>query len=115
MAIETVPIKTKIDGKQITVDIATDIKWGEFKKIIKAATAKGDLDLDIFIDRLVANCISSKEYDFKNSAQVENLTASEMSFITGKMLDILPLETYMKNLGGDKGENLDKLSKLQKT
>ena len=99
----------KVAGKDIEVSFAEDIPWGEFQSVIKEAVGTGKLDFNVFSDKLVRLTVSSKEFDFLNPTNVKKLGALEMSAVVGKMLEILPLEIYLKNLGVGDGGKVDSL------
>jgi len=98
-----------VAGKTIKVNFEEDIPWGEFQKVIKESLSTGSLDFNVFSDKLVRLSITSDEFDFKNPTNVKKLGALEMTAIVGKMLDILPLEIYLKNLGIGENGKLDNL------
>ncbi len=98
-----------IDGKKVSVNFEEDIPWGEFQTILKDSLGGGSLDFNVFSDKLMRLCVTSDGFDFKNPTNVKKLGALEMTAIVGKMLDILPLEIYLNNLGVGKGGKLDNL------
>ncbi len=102
-------IKLPINGKEIDVQFADDIPWGEFQTIVKESTNAGALDFNQFADRLLRIAVKSESFDFLNQTEVKKVGAKEMTAIIGKMLEILPLEIYMNNLGMGSGGSLDKI------
>ncbi len=103
------PFGMEINGKKVEVKFKDDIPWGDFQDIIKKSTAGGALDFNQFSDRLLLIAVSCESFDFNNHTEVKKVGAKEMTAIVGKMLDILPLEIYMSNLGMGKGGSLDKI------
>jgi|21_taG_2_1085346.scaffolds.fasta_scaffold01891_6 hypothetical protein len=98
-----------IDDKNIEIQFADDIPWGEFQTIVKESTSAGALDFNQFADRLLRIAVKSESFDFLNQTEVKKVGAKEMTAIIGKMLEILPLEIYMNNLGMGSGGSLDKI------
>ncbi len=98
-----------ISGNKVDVKFEEDIPWGEFQSILKESLSAGSLDFNVFSDKLLRICVTSDGFDFKNPTNVKKLGALEMTAIVGKMLDILPLEIYLNNLGVGKGGKLDNL------
>jgi hypothetical protein len=99
----------KINGKDIDIKFKDDIPWGEFQEIIKKSTETGTMDFNQFSDRLLRVAVSSDSFDFMNQTEVKKVGAKDMTAIIGKMLEILPLEIYMNNLGMGSGGSLDKI------
>ena len=98
-----------VNGKEIEVQFADDIPWGEFQTIVKESTNGGSLDFNQFADRLLRIAVKSDSFDFLNQTEVKKVGAKEMTAIVGKMLEVLPLEIYMNNLGMGSGGSLDKI------
>ena len=98
-----------IDDKNIEIQFADDIPCGEFQTIVKESTSAGALDFNQFADRLLRIAVKSESFDFLNQTEVKKVGAKEMTAIIGKMLEILPLEIYMNNLGMGSGGSLDKI------
>tara|TARA_R110000765_G_C18710616_1_gene582989 strand:+ start:412 stop:750 length:339 start_codon:yes stop_codon:yes gene_type:complete len=98
-----------VNGKDIDIQFADDIPWGEFQTIIKESTNSGSLDFNQFSDRLLRIAVKSDSFDFLNQTEVKKVGAKDMTAIIGKMLEILPLGIYMNNLGMGSGGSLDKI------
>jgi|TARA_R110000803_G_scaffold32257_1_gene71244 hypothetical protein len=102
-------ITLPVNGKDIELQFADDIPWGEFQTVIKESTNGGSLDFNQFSDRLLRIAVKSESFDFLNQTEVKKVGAKEMTAIIGKMLEILPLGVYMNNLGMGSGGSLDKI------
>jgi len=106
---QEVEVSLPVNGNNITIKFKDDIPWGDFQSIIKDSTKEGNLDFNKFTDRLLRVSVRSESFDFQNQTEMKKVGAKEMTAVIGKMLEILPLEIYMNNLGMGSGGNLDSI------
>jgi|APSaa5957512535_1039671.scaffolds.fasta_scaffold362776_1 hypothetical protein len=98
-----------LNGKDTEVFFKDDIPWADFKTILKSSMGENGLDFDQFSDRLIKIAARSETFDFTNLTEVGKVGSKEMTAVLGKMLDVLPLEIWLSNLGVGKGKSLDKI------
>jgi len=108
VAPNTVDFDCKVNGKDVTLKIKTDLTWGETQDLLTRSvkvldSGVKDFNFNNFCDILLAKTIiSGLGFDAKNMVKMKNLPASEISIILGEIMKIIPLESYFSNLGMDK-------------
>ena len=98
-----VPIQAKINDVERTIVIDGDPSWGKLKTILKSvvqADGKGGTktDMDAFFDQILKLTIISGFDEIKDPVKLLQIPGTEMTYILGEILNILPLQTYFKNL-----------------
>ena len=95
----------KVNGKDATLKIKTDLTWGETQDLLSRSvtiTESGakDFQFNTFCDILLTKTIvSGLPFPPTNIVKMKNLPMSEVSIILGEIMRIIPLETYFNNLG----------------
>jgi len=103
--LSTVDFDCKVNGKDATIKIKTDLTWGETQDLLSRSvtlTDSGakDFQFNTFCDILLTNTIvSGLPFPPTNMVKMKNLPMSEISIILGEIMRIIPLETYFNNLG----------------
>jgi hypothetical protein len=103
--LSTVDFDCKVNGKDSTIKIKTDLTWGETQDLLTRSvtlTESGakDFQFNTFCDILLTKTIvSGLPFPPTNMVKMKNLPMSEVSIILGEIMRIIPLETYFNNLG----------------
>tara|TARA_R110000772_G_scaffold202231_1_gene312525 strand:+ start:1031 stop:1381 length:351 start_codon:yes stop_codon:yes gene_type:complete len=103
--LSTVDFDCKVNGKDATIKIKTDLTWGETQDLLTRSvtlTESGakDFQFNTFCDILLTKTIvSGLPFPPTNMVKMKNLPMSEVSIILGEIMRIIPLETYFNNLG----------------
>jgi len=103
--LSTVDFDCKVNGKDATIKIKTDLTWGETQDLLSRSvtlTDSGakDFQFNTFCDILLTKTIvSGLPFPPTNMVKMKNLPMSEISIILGEIMRIIPLETYFNNLG----------------
>ena len=108
MVAEIVEFTTDIQGKSCVLQIKKDLTWGEAKEFLSKATihlpnGQQSLDFtkaaDILLTKVIVGGLPFKPTPVAFAA----LSMTEISCIIGELFRILPLETWLKNLGDGLG------------
>ena len=103
--LSTVDFDCKVNGKDATIKIKTDLTWGETQDLLSRSvtiTESGakDFQFNTFCDILLTKTIvSGLPFPPTNIVKMKNLPMSEVSLILGEIMRIIPLESYFNNLG----------------
>ena len=103
--LSTVDFDCKVNGKDATIKIKTDLTWGETqdlltKSVTISETGTKDFQFNTFCDVLLTKTIvSGLPFPPTNMVKMKNLPMSEVSIILGEIMRIIPLESYFNNLG----------------
>ena len=103
--LSTVDFDCKVNGKDATIKIKTDLTWGETQDLLSRSvtlteTGAKDFQFNTFCDILLTKTIvSGLPFPPTNMVKMKNLPMSEVSIILGEIMRIIPLETYFNNLG----------------
>ena len=103
--LSTVDFDCKVNGKDATIKIKTDLTWGETqdlltKSVTMSETGTKDFQFNTFCDVLLTKTIvSGLPFPPTNMVKMKNLPMSEVSIILGEIMRIIPLESYFNNLG----------------
>jgi len=103
--LSTVDFDCKINGKDATIKIKTDLTWGETQDLLTKSvtiteTGAKDFQFNTFCDVLLTKTIvSGLPFPPTNLVKMKNLPMSEVSIILGEIMRIIPLESYFNNLG----------------
>jgi len=89
-------------GVPTEIEIVNDIPWGSFQKLLSGSEVNGKFDFNNFVDLLLEEVIVGG-VDPKNRTEWKKVPTLEMTELIGKVGEILPLETYFKNLKLDQG------------
>ena len=95
----------KVNGKDATIKIKTDLTWGETQDLLTRSvtiseTGTKDFQFNTFCDVLLTKTIvSGLPFPATNLVKMKNLPMSEVSIILGEIMRIIPLESYFNNLG----------------
>ena len=100
----------EINGITHKLSILQDIKWREFKEVMKNLATSGG-DFSVIADSLLPKVVVCDTFDFTNSQSVEDLPGLVMAEITGQILDLFPLVEYLDKLKVGAGGNLDRMIK----
>lgn len=99
----TVPIH----GKPTQITIENDPPWYQMQALFKACLKPdGTTDMMLFFDKIMEVAIVSG-INKDNLTELKSLPTSEMTKLTGEIINRIPLEIYLENLGMK-----DKISKL---
>ena len=103
--LSTVDFDCKVNGKDATIKIKTDLTWGETQDLLTRSvtiseTGTKDFQFNTFCDVLLTKTIvSGLPFPPTNLVKMKNLPMSEVSIILGEIMRIIPLESYFNNLG----------------
>ena len=105
MTIEKFDIE--INGKKTILDIDTDPKWGDMQKLLgesHTTSADGQQKIDMmgFLDKLLEIVVvasDNPEFVIKNRTYIKQLPTSTMTKLIGGVTKLLPLQTYLDNMG----------------
>ena len=103
--LSTVDFDCKVNGKDATIKIKTDLTWGETQDLLTKSvtiteTGAKDFQFNTFCDVLLTKTIvSGLPFPPTNLVKMKNLPMSEVSIILGEIMRIIPLESYFNNLG----------------
>ena len=103
--LSTVDFNCKVNGKDSTIKIKTDLTWGETQDLLTRSvtlteTGAKDFQFNTFCDVLLTKTIvSGFPFPSTNLVKMKDLPMSEISIILGEIMRIIPLESYFSNLG----------------
>ena len=103
--LSTVDFDCKVNGKDATIKIKTDLTWGETQDLLTRSvtlteTGAKDFQFNNFCDILLTKTIvSGLPFPPTNLVKMKDLPMSEVSIILGEIMRIIPLESYFNNLG----------------
>jgi hypothetical protein len=103
--LSTVDFDCKVNGKDATIKIKTDLTWGETQDLLTRSVTVSeagtkDFQFNTFCDVLLTKTIvSGLPFPATNLVKMKNLPMSEVSIILGEIMRIIPLESYFNNLG----------------
>ena len=103
--LSTVDFDCKVNGKDATIKIKTDLTWGETQDLLTRSvtlteTGAKDFQFNTFCDVLLTKTIvSGFPFPSTNLVKMKDLPMSEISIILGEIMRIIPLESYFSNLG----------------
>jgi hypothetical protein len=103
--LSTVDFDCKVNGKDATIQIKTDLTWGETqdllsRSVILTEAGAKDFQFNTFCDILLTKTIvSGLPFPPTNMVKMKNLPMSEVSIILGEIMRVIPLESYFNNLG----------------
>ncbi len=95
----------KVEGKEVTLEIKTDLSWGEVQELLAKSTrtlesGQKEFMFNNFCDILLAKTIvEGLPFPSTNLVKMKALPMSEVSIILGEIMKVIPLEDYFKNLG----------------
>lgn len=102
----TAPFKITINDKEQTLQIETDPPWGDMQKLLKEShkpddNGKPQIDMMLFLDRLLEMVVVGSDGDFniKERTKVKLLPTSVMTKLIGGVTKLLPLQSYLDNMG----------------
>lgn len=102
----TQPLVITIAEKEQTLQVETDPPWGDMQRLLKESYVSGSdgkptIDMMAFLDRLLEMVILSSDGDFdiKNRTKIKQLPTSVMTKIIGGVTKLLPLQSYLDNMG----------------
>ena len=96
---------TKINGTDCDIKIKTDLTWGETQELLTKSVrilenGQKDFLFNNFCDTLLTKTIvDGLPFPPTNLVKMRELPMSEVSVILGEILKIIPLESYISNLG----------------
>ena len=103
--LSTVDFACKVNGKDTTLKIKTDLTWGETQDLLSKSVTLNengtkDFQFNNFCDILLTKTIvSGLPFPPTNLVKMKDLPMSEISIILGEIMRIIPLESYFNNLG----------------
>jgi hypothetical protein len=99
-------LKITINDKEQTLQVETDPPWGEMQRLLKEShkageNGKPEIDMMLFLDRLLEMVIVGSDGDFniKDRTKVKQLPTSIMTKLIGGVTKLLPLQSYLDNMG----------------
>lgn len=102
MPIPTTKFDTPINGVPTNIEVMNDMPWGNFQKLLEASTVNGAFNFNNFTDKLIEEVVVGG-IDPKDRTMFKQLPTLEVTALLGRIGDIIPLETYFKNLKVDQG------------
>lgn len=103
--LSTHSFECKVNGKDTTIIIKTDLTWGETQDLLSRSVKMSengtkDFNFNNFCDILLTKTIiDGLGFPATNLVKMKNLPMSEVSIILGEIMKIIPLESYFSNLG----------------
>jgi len=99
--IESETLEIKLHGKDCTLQVKKDLTWGEVKGILAKSQNKDGFNFGNFLD-LIATSAIVEGLPFSNSmVEFNKLPMTEFSLLMGRVLKIIPLETWGNNFGSE--------------
>ncbi len=102
----TAPLILTIEKKKQTLQIETDPPWGQMQSLLKDSyktgeNGKPEIDMMGFLDRLLEMVIVSSDgtFNIKDRTKVKLLPTSVMTKLIGGVTKLLPLQSYLDNMG----------------
>lgn len=94
-------LKITLNGKECILKVKKDLTWGEAKVILTKSQVNGSFNFSNFLD-LVAVSAISEGLPFPNTlVEFSKLPMLEFSLLIGRVLKIIPLETWGNNFGAE--------------
>lgn len=99
--IESEILEIKLNGEDCKLEIKKDLTWGEVKIILSKSQTKDGFNFGNFLD-LISTSAIVKGLPFTNSmVEFSKLPMAEFSLLMGRILKIIPLETWGENFGAE--------------
>jgi len=99
--IELETLEIKLNGKECVLKVKKDLTWGEVKVILSKSKTKEGFSFENFLD-LVATSAIAEGLPFPNTlVEFSNLPMTEFSLLIGRVLKIIPLESWGNNFGAE--------------
>jgi len=100
--IEFETLEIKLHGKDCTLQVKKDLTWGEVKVILaKSQTKEGGFNFGNFLDLIATNAIAEGLPFANTMVEFNKLPMAEFSLLMGRVLKIIPLETWGNNFGAE--------------
>ena len=109
-----VSFAAKVFGEDRSIKVENDPSWGKMKILFNSAitkNGKGDerIDINQFFDKLLELVVIDGFPEVKIKDKLLQVPTSEMTYILGEILKVIPLQQYMNNLGIMENGNLANL------
>ncbi len=99
--IECEELKIKLNDKDCILQIKKDLTWGEVKVILNKCQVNGSFSFTNFLDLVATSAISGGLPFDNNLVNFNNLGMTQFSELLGRVLKIIPLETWGNNFGAE--------------
>lgn len=99
--IECEIVEIKLNGEDCKLEIKKDLTWGEVKVILGKSQVNGSFSFNNFLDLIATSAIKNGLPFDNNLVNFSKLPMTEFSMLLGRVLKIIPLETWGNNFGAE--------------
>ncbi len=94
-------LEIKLHGKDCILKVKKDLTWGEVKVILSKSQTKDGFNFGNFLDLISTSAITDGLPFPNNMIEFSKLPMAEFSLLMGRVLKIIPLETWGNNFGAE--------------